>query len=65
MKYFSAMLCQNIVPQNKMKFSKKFSYRNLAGMFKLIHSVSLATDLFCPPDTEKFYKSPQADKNPR
>ena len=25
MEYFSVMLCQNIVPQNKMKISKKFN----------------------------------------
>ena len=35
-KYFSAMLCQNVVPQNKaMKLGKKASYRNPYGMFKL------------------------------
>ena len=25
MEYFPVMLCQNIVPQNKMKISKKFN----------------------------------------
>ena len=46
MNYFSAMLCQNIVPQNKMKkmkFGKKFIHRSFFGMFRLIHSVRPTT----------------------
>ena len=39
MKYFPAMLCQNVVPQNKMKNLNKvknLNDRNLCGMFRLI-----------------------------
>ena len=72
MKYFSAVLCQNIVPQNKMKFSKTCSHRNLHGMFRIIHSVSLTTDPSLAnqnsavphPRTGKLNKSTQADKKP-
>ena len=45
MKYFSAMLCQNLVPQNKMKSwnkAKKCSHRILNGMFRLILLIYLA-----------------------
>ena len=36
-KYFSAMLCQSVVPQNKVikLGKKKDSYRNLNGAFRL------------------------------
>ena len=35
-KHFSAMLCRNVVPQNKvMKLGKKGSHRNLNDMFRL------------------------------
>ena len=35
MKYLSATLCQNVVPQNKFKLSKKINNRNLDGIFRL------------------------------